>query len=46
MLALRFAAGLSASEIAAVLGKREEAVRKRLARAMQTLKERSHAVAR
>ena len=46
MLALRFAADLSASEIAAVLGKREGAVKKRLARAMQILKERSNAIAR
>jgi RNA polymerase sigma-70 factor, ECF subfamily len=46
MLALRFAAGLSAAEIAAVLGKREEAVKKRLSRALQTLKKRSHVIAR
>ncbi|HXT37429.1 MAG TPA: RNA polymerase sigma factor [Chloroflexota bacterium] len=46
MLALRFAAGLSAAEIAAVLGKREGAVKKRLTRAMHTLKERSHAIDR
>jgi RNA polymerase sigma-70 factor, ECF subfamily len=46
MLALRFAAGLSAAEIAAVLGKREEAVKKRLSRALQTLKERSHVITR
>jgi len=46
MLALRFAAGLSAAEIAAVLGKREGAVKKRLTRAMRTLKERSHAITR
>jgi RNA polymerase sigma-70 factor, ECF subfamily len=46
MLALRFAAGLSAAEIAVVLGKREGAVKKRLSRAMQTLKERSHAITR
>ena len=46
MLALRFAAGLSASEIALVLGKREAAVKKRLTRAMQSLKERSNAITR
>jgi RNA polymerase sigma-70 factor (ECF subfamily) len=46
MLVLRFAAGLSIAEIATVLGKGESAVKKRLARAMQTLKERSRAIAR
>lgn len=46
MLALRFSAGLSCGEIAAVLGKGESAVKKRLARAIQTLKERSNAIAR
>lgn len=39
LLALRFAAGLTAGEIAAVLGKSEAAVRKQLSRTLQTLKE-------
>lgn len=43
LLALRFAAGLSAPEIAAVLGKRPDAVRKRLSRLLQSLKEHYHA---
>jgi RNA polymerase sigma-70 factor (ECF subfamily) len=46
MLVLRFAAGLSIAEIASVLCKGESAVKKRLARAIQTLKERSHAITR
>lgn len=43
LLTLRFAADLSAPEIAAVLGVRPATVRKRLSRLMQTLKERYHA---
>lgn len=43
LLALRFAAGLSAPEIAAIIGKRPEAVRKQLSRLLQSLKERYHA---
>ena len=43
LLALRFAAGLSAPEIAAVMGKRPDAVRKQLSRLLQTLKEQYHA---
>ncbi len=39
MLSLRFAAGLSAPEIAAVVGKRPEAVKKQLTRILQALKE-------
>jgi RNA polymerase sigma-70 factor (ECF subfamily) len=39
LLALRFAAGLTAGEIAVVLGKSEAAVRKQLARTIQRLKE-------
>jgi len=42
LLALRFAAGLSAPEIAAVVGKRPDAVRKQLSRLLQGLKERYH----
>ncbi|MGZ3665615.1 MAG: RNA polymerase sigma factor [Ktedonobacterales bacterium] len=43
LLALRFAAGLSAPEIAATIGKRPDAVRKQLSRLLQTLKEQYHA---
>lgn len=39
LMALRFAAGLTASEIAAVIGKSEAAVHKRLARTLQVLRE-------
>jgi RNA polymerase sigma-70 factor (ECF subfamily) len=39
LLALRFAAGLSAREIAAVAGKREGAVKRRLTRIIQRLRE-------
>ncbi|EFH90804.1 RNA polymerase sigma factor [Ktedonobacter racemifer] len=39
MLALRFAAGLRSSEIAAVLGKSQAAVKKQLSRILHTLKE-------
>lgn len=39
LLALRFAAGLTAREIAAVVGKSEAAVKQRLARTMRDLKE-------
>lgn len=42
LLALRFAAGLTAPEIAGILGKRPEAVRKSLSRLLQTLKEQYH----
>lgn len=44
LLALRFAAGLTVREIAAVVGKSEAAVKKSLARTMQTLKEQYHDV--
>jgi RNA polymerase sigma-70 factor (ECF subfamily) len=40
LLALRFAAGLTAREIAAVVGKSEAATRKTLTRTIQLLKER------
>jgi RNA polymerase sigma-70 factor (ECF subfamily) len=40
LLALRFGAGLSAREIAPVVGKREAAVKKQLTRTIQTLRER------
>jgi RNA polymerase sigma-70 factor (ECF subfamily) len=40
MLALRFVGQLTVPEIAAVIGKREDATRKLLARTLQTLKER------
>jgi RNA polymerase sigma-70 factor (ECF subfamily) len=43
LLTLRFAADLSAPEIAAVLGVRPATARKRLSRLMQTLKEQYHA---
>ncbi len=43
LLALRFAAGLTTPEIAAILGKRPEAVRKSLSRLLQSLKEQYHA---
>lgn len=43
LLALRFAAGLTTPEIAAILGKRPEAVRKSLSRLLHTLKEQYHA---
>jgi RNA polymerase sigma-70 factor (ECF subfamily) len=39
LLALRFAGGLNASEIAAIFGKRPDAVRKQLSRLLHTLKE-------
>ncbi len=39
LLALRFAAGLTAREIAAVVGAREGAIKKRLARTVRALKE-------
>jgi RNA polymerase sigma-70 factor (ECF subfamily) len=42
LLALRFAAGLSIAEVATVIGKSEEATKKRILRALQTLKERYH----
>ena len=42
LLALRFAAGLTAPEMAAVVGKSEAAVRKQLARTLHALKERYH----
>ena len=41
-IALRFTAELSLAEIGAVLGASEEAVRKRITRALHTLKERYH----
>ncbi|MGE5334903.1 MAG: RNA polymerase sigma factor [Nitrososphaerota archaeon] len=43
LLALRFAAGLTTPEIADILGKRPEAVRKSLSRLLHTLKEQYHA---
>lgn len=43
LLALRFAAGLTTPEIATILGKRPEAVRKSLSRLLQSLKEQYHA---
>lgn len=43
LIALRFAAGLNATEIAAITGKRTEAVRKQLSRLLHTLKEHYHA---
>lgn len=43
LLALRFAAGLTTPEIATILGKRPEAVRKSLSRLLQNLKEQYHA---
>lgn len=39
LLALRFAAGLSSSEIAAVLGKSQASVKKQLTRILHSLKE-------
>lgn len=42
LLVLRFVAGLTAAEIAAVIGKGEAATKKSLSRTMQTLKERYH----
>lgn len=42
LLALRFAGGLSAREIAPLVGKREEAVKKQLTRILATLKEHYH----
>ena len=42
LLALRFAGGLSAPEIAAIIGKRPDAIRKQLSRLLQTLKEQYH----
>ena len=43
LLTLRFVVGLNSSEIAAMLGLREAAVRKQLSRSLQTLKERYRA---
>lgn len=43
MLALRFAGGLTAREIALVIGKSEAAVKKQLSRTMHDLKEQYHA---
>lgn len=43
LLALRFAAGLSYAEIAAVIGKREGAVKKEMSRLLKHLKEQHHA---
>lgn len=45
LLALRFAAGLSAAEIAALLGKSEGAIRKQLFRIIRELREAYHAEA-
>ena len=42
LLALRFAAQLSSSEIATVVGKRPEAIKKQLTRIMHALKEQYH----
>jgi RNA polymerase sigma-70 factor (ECF subfamily) len=42
LLALRFAGHLSSTEIAAVVGKRPDAVKKQLTRTLQALKERYH----
>jgi RNA polymerase sigma-70 factor (ECF subfamily) len=42
LLALRFAAGLSSSQIAAVLGKSPAAIKKQLTRIIATLKEQYH----
>jgi RNA polymerase sigma-70 factor (ECF subfamily) len=42
LLALRFAAGLSSRQIAAVVGKREAAVKKQLSRTIAMLKEHYH----
>ena len=42
LLALRFGAGLSASEIAMVIGKRTATVKKQLTRTIQTLQEQYH----
>jgi RNA polymerase sigma-70 factor, ECF subfamily len=42
LLALRFAGGLNASEIAAIFGKRPDAIRKQLSRLLHTLKEQYH----
>lgn len=42
LLALRFAAGLTIAEIAAVIGKSEAAAKKRLARTLRALKEQYH----
>jgi RNA polymerase sigma-70 factor (ECF subfamily) len=44
LLALRFAAQLSSTEIAAVVGKNPAAVKKQLTRLLQTLKEAFYAV--
>ncbi len=46
MLALRFAGGLTAAEIAVVIGKSEAATKKQLSRTLQTLKEQYHGDAR
>ncbi len=43
LLALRFAADLSYTQIAAVIGKRESAVKKEMSRLLRDLKERHHA---
>lgn len=40
MIVLRFVAGLTAREIAQVMGKREAAVHKQLSRTLRSLKER------
>ncbi len=42
VLALRFAAGLTTAEIAAVINKSEAATKKQLARTLQTLREQYH----
>lgn len=42
LLTLRFAAGLSTAQIAAVIGRSDAATRKRLSRLMQTLQEHYH----
>jgi RNA polymerase sigma-70 factor (ECF subfamily) len=46
LLVLRFAAGLTVREIAAVIGKSEAATKKQLSRTLQTLKEQYHDSAR
>lgn len=42
LLSLRFAAGLTVPQIAAVLGKNPEAVKKQLSRLLQSFKEQYH----
>jgi RNA polymerase sigma-70 factor (ECF subfamily) len=44
LLALRFAGGLHTPEIAAIFGKRPDAVRKQLSRLLHTLKEQYHVI--